>query len=75
MSPAIESYYDSQVFQLGSPIPVIKQDGNVRICGDYKVTVNQVSPTETYPLPRVEDLFTALSGCKVFSKLDLSSAY
>jgi len=28
-----------------------------------------------YPLPRIEDLFAALSGGKVFSKLDLSHAY
>ena len=56
-------------------VPVLKQDGSVRLCGDYKVTINQVSPTESYPLPRVEELFTALSGGKLFSKLDLSSAY
>ena len=28
-----------------------------------------------YPLPRIEDLFAALSRGKVFSKLDLSHAY
>ena len=30
---------------------------------------------ETYPLPRVDDLFANLSGGKSFSKLDLSQAY
>ena len=39
------------------------------------VTVNAVSKLEEYHLPRVEDLFTALSGGKVFFKLDLSHAY
>ena len=39
------------------------------------MTVNAVSKLEEYPLPRVEDLFAALSGGKVFSKLDLSHAY
>ena len=56
-------------------VPVVKSDGSIRICGDYKVTVNAVSKLEEYPLPRVKDLFAALSGGKVFSKLDLSHAY
>ena len=56
-------------------VPVVTSDGSIRICGDYKVTVNAVSKLEEYPLPQVEDLFTALSGGKVFSKLDLSHAY
>ena len=42
-------------------IPVIKQNGNVRICGDYRVTVNQAIKVDSYPLPRVEDLFAALA--------------
>ena len=56
-------------------VPVVKSDGSIRICGDYKVTVNAVSKLEEYPPPRVEDLFAALSGGKVFSTLDLSHAY
>ena len=31
--------------------------------------------TDTYPLPRSEDLFAALAGGKIFSKLDLKNAY
>ena len=53
----------------------MKSDGKIRICGDYKTTVNQVSETELYPLPKIEDLFSNLSGGKLFSKLDLSHAY
>ena len=56
-------------------VPVVKQDGSVRICGDYKLTVNQAAKTDTYPLPRIEDLFASLSGGKTFSKLDLAHAY
>lgn len=56
-------------------VPVLKPNGSVRICGDYKLTVNRASSLEQYPIPRVEDLFNALSGGKQFSKLDLSHAY
>ena len=56
-------------------MPVIKRDGSVRLCGDYKLTINSVAQTEVYPLPRIEELFAAVSGGKVFSKLDLSHAY
>ena len=56
-------------------VPVLKSDGSLRLCGDYKVTVNSVSSVESYPLPRIDDLLASLTGGKVFSKLDLSHAY
>ena len=56
-------------------VPVLKQNGTIRLCGDYRITVNQASKVDTYPLPRVEELFAALAGGKVFSKLDMSQAY
>ena len=56
-------------------VAVPKKDGRFRICGDYKVTVNQALSVEQYPLPKPDDLFATLAGGKVFSKLDLSQAY
>ncbi len=56
-------------------VPVVKRDGNVRICGDYKLIVNTVLKTDPYPLPRIEDIFASLSGGKTFTKLDLEHAY
>ena len=56
-------------------VPVPKQDGTVRLCGDFKTTIKQASTTETYPLPRIEGLFADLSGGKYFTKLDMSNAY
>ncbi|XP_064477638.1 uncharacterized protein K02A2.6-like [Ornithodoros turicata] len=56
-------------------VPVVKRDGRVRICGDFKITVNPVAVPEKYPIPRVEELFAKLSGGKKFSKLDLKDAY
>ena len=59
-----------------APIVVVpKKDGNLRICGDYKITLNPSLEVDKYPLPKPEDLFATLSGGKVFSKIDLSHAY
>ena len=57
-------------------VPIVKADKkSVRICGDFKVTVNRAARVETYPLPRVEDLYAKLSGGQKFSKLDMRHAY
>ena len=56
-------------------VPVLKKDGGIRICGDYKLTVNRAAKIDTYPLPRIDDLFAALAGGKAFSELDLAHAY
>lgn len=56
-------------------VAVPKSDGKFRICGDYKVTVNQALVVDEYPLPTPEELFSNLAGGKIFSKLDLSQAY
>ena len=57
-------------------IPVLKSDKtSVRICGDFRVIVNPVSKLDTYPIPKIEDLFATLRRGNSFSKLDLSQAY
>jgi Reverse transcriptase (RNA-dependent DNA polymerase) len=59
-----------------SPIVVIeKKNGDLRICTDFKGTVNKVIDVDTYPIPHVEDIFAVLSGGRFFSVLDLSGAY
>ncbi|XP_033740319.1 uncharacterized protein K02A2.6-like [Pecten maximus] len=60
----------------GTPIvPVIKKDGSVRLCGDFKVTLNPVLEVDQYPLPRATDIFASLAGGQKYSKLDLQHAY
>lgn len=36
-------------------VPVSKKGGNFRVCGDYKVSVNQALVQEEYPLPAPEE--------------------
>ena len=54
---------------------MIKSNNEIRLCGDYKVTINSAVKTDSYPLPLIEELYTKLSGGTIYSKLDLSSAY
>jgi len=57
-------------------VAVVKSDKkSVRICGDFRTTVNAVSRLNRYPIPKVEDLFATLKKGKTFTKLDLSQAY
>ena len=52
-----------------------KGDGALRVCGDYKVTINPALVVNKYPLSRPEKLMAQLAGGQNFSKLDLSQAY
>ena len=54
---------------------VVKENGSLRLCGDYKVTVNQVLEKDPYPLPTVEELLAKLNGGSIFTKLDLAEAF
>ncbi|XP_017484721.1 PREDICTED: uncharacterized protein LOC108373355, partial [Rhagoletis zephyria] len=56
-------------------VPVIKKDGTMRICGDYRSTVNAVIKPNTYPLPLFSEVKAEIAGAKLFTKLDLQQAY
>ena len=56
-------------------VPVIKKNGNVRLCGGFKQTINQIMPVQQYPPPRIDDIFVSLRAGQKFSKIDLQQAY
>ena len=74
----IENDYMEAVPYHDHAAPIVvkeKDDDNVRICGDFSVTVNPYLKEDQYPLPVIQDLFTTLQGGKKYSVLDLSGAY
>ena len=59
----------------GAPVLFVKKkDGTMRMCVDYR-DLNRITIKNSYPLPRVEELFDRLQGAKYFSKIDLRSGY
>ena len=56
-------------------VPVKKANGDLRICGDFRMALNSQLEIDQYPLPRVDDIFASLAGGQKFTKLDLRQAY
>ena len=56
-------------------VTVPKQDGQIRICRDYKVTINPEVDVDQYPLPKPDDIYATMAGGKLFTTFDLSHAY
>ena len=50
-------------------VPVKKPSGDYRICGDYKLTVNQIIKEKECPLPTPAELLLKLNGGEKFLKL------
>ena len=50
-------------------VSVYKSDRNVRICRNYKLTINRESETDWYLLPKQRDHFSILSGVKTSHNL------
>ncbi|XP_024081037.1 uncharacterized protein K02A2.6-like [Cimex lectularius] len=60
----------------GTPIvPVLKPNGTIRVCGDYRCTVNPFLEETGNSLPRVDHLCSNFGGATCFSKINLRNAY
>ncbi|XP_015280720.1 PREDICTED: uncharacterized protein K02A2.6-like [Gekko japonicus] len=53
----------------------VKPDGSIRICADYKCTINKALQQHSYPVPVISHVLASLGGGKLFAKLDLAQAY
>ncbi|XP_064479086.1 uncharacterized protein K02A2.6-like [Ornithodoros turicata] len=59
-----------------TPMVIVrKKDGEIRMCGDYKSTVNAMARKASFPLPTASEVLASLQGGSVFSTLDLAEAY
>ena len=56
-------------------VPILKPSGKIRMCGDFKVTINPQIVVDQHPIPAIEELLTRLNNGEKFTKLDLSDAY
>jgi len=51
-----------------------KKDGTIRFCIDFR-KLNAVYKKDSYPLPRIDDIFDQLSSNAWYSCLNLKSGY
>ena len=55
-------------------VPVVKPNGKVRLCIDYR-RLNSVTPQVQQYIPTLDDVLERTGGAKVLSKLDLSKGF
>jgi hypothetical protein len=56
------------------PIVIRKEGKEPRFCVNYQ-EVNAKTLRDPYPMPRIDDIFDSLSGCKIISTLDAKRGY
>ena len=58
-----------------SPLVFVRKKSlEIRPCVDYR-KVNAVTVKDAFPLPRVQDCLDAVAGSKIYSTIDITSAY
>ena len=66
---------EPSVAEWSFPIVLVgKKDGTTRLCVDYR-RLNELTTTDAYPMPRVDDIIDRVGGANFFSTLDLTKRY
>jgi len=61
---------------MASPVVWVRKSNNgLRLCADFKATLNPRIMNDSYPTPSIEQIFAGINGASYFSKIDLQSAY
>ena len=72
----IDSLIEQGIFELVEQsdwatnlVAVVKPDGkSVRLCGNYKNTIDPVMKVPEFPIPRIQDIYDSLSAVVKFSQ-------
>ena len=70
-----KGFIQASTSPLGVPILFVKKkDGTLQLCVDYR-GLNHLTRKNCYPLPLINEALDWLVGVKVYTKLDIRSAY
>ena len=68
-------YIEPSTSPWNSPVVLVrKKDGGTRFCVDYR-KLNDITVKDSFPLPRIDDIFDQLSQSIYFTKLDFKNGY
>uniref|UniRef100_A0A3B3QR63 Gypsy retrotransposon integrase-like protein 1 n=1 Tax=Paramormyrops kingsleyae TaxID=1676925 RepID=A0A3B3QR63_9TELE len=76
----LKELYDANIIResespFASPVVIVKKkNGKIRLCIDYR-KLNAQTIKDAYALPNIEETFTALTGSRWFSVMDLKSGF
>ena len=72
----IERVKTSSITQWTNPLHLVRKPQNRgwRVCGDFRL-LNKKTKSDNYPLPLLRSFTNKIKGSKIFSKIDLQSAF
>lgn len=52
-------------------VPVVKNDGTMRLCGDFKTTLNPILQMNDFPIPGIDIILSNIGNSAFCSKIDI----